>query len=33
MQDLGPAQIAERFVPGRDASSGGGAHVLRATTV
>jgi hypothetical protein len=33
MEDLGPGQIAERFFPGRVASSGGGAHVLRATTV
>jgi methyltransferase (TIGR00027 family) len=32
-EDLGPGQIAARFFPGRVASSGGGAHVLRATTV
>jgi methyltransferase (TIGR00027 family) len=33
VEDLGPGQIAERFFPGRVVASGGGAHVLRATTV
>jgi methyltransferase (TIGR00027 family) len=33
VEDLGPAEIAARFFPGRAAPSGGGAHVLRATTV
>jgi methyltransferase (TIGR00027 family) len=33
VEDLGPGQIAERFFPGRATASGGGAHVLRATTV
>jgi methyltransferase (TIGR00027 family) len=34
VEDLGPRQIAERFFPGRVTSSaGGGAHVLRATTI
>jgi methyltransferase (TIGR00027 family) len=33
VEDLGPGQIAQRFFPGRVTASGGGAHVLRATTV
>ena len=33
IEDLGPGQIAERFFPGRVASSSGGGHVLRAATV
>ena len=33
VEDLGPAEIGARFFPGRAVSSGGGAHVLRATTV
>lgn len=33
VEDLGPGEIAARFFPGRITSSGGGAHVLRASTV
>jgi methyltransferase (TIGR00027 family) len=33
VEDLGPGHIAQRFFPGRVTASGGGAHVLRATTV
>jgi methyltransferase (TIGR00027 family) len=33
VEDLGPVEIAARFFPGRQTSSGGGAHVLRAATV
>jgi hypothetical protein len=33
VEDLGPAEIAARFFPGHATPSGGGAHVLRATTV
>jgi hypothetical protein len=32
IEDLGPGQIAARFFPGRVIASGGGAHVLHATT-
>jgi methyltransferase (TIGR00027 family) len=33
VEDFGWAEISARFLPGRPASSGGGAHVLRAATV
>jgi methyltransferase (TIGR00027 family) len=33
VEDLGWAEIAARFFPGRPVSSGGSAHVLRASTV
>jgi methyltransferase (TIGR00027 family) len=33
VEDFGWAEIAARFFPGRPASPGGGAHVLRASTV
>jgi methyltransferase (TIGR00027 family) len=33
LEDLGWPEIAARFIPGRPASSGGSAHVLRASTI
>jgi methyltransferase (TIGR00027 family) len=33
IEDLGSAEISARFLSGRPVSSGGGAHVLRASTV
>ena len=33
VDDLGPGEISQRFFPGRAAFSGGGAHVVHATTL